>query len=265
MDLMDNFNKMAGLVQGQINTEIDIEKVMSSEMGDVIDYGMWLETVEIQKKFNNSVAPGWQIDVSQQKYDYWMAVLDETLEVLNSKHWKWWKDSAKMGQVDWANVRVELVDLFLFLMSIAIQQNSQQIIFQQLLNLEMNKDQPGQRKRIKDDRFFDDFWQQFLGAVHMKSLPVSCIKLVEFWFRAGGDVGELFMEYRIKTALNDIRQEFGYGTSTYSKMWLDVEIGEKVEDNVMATKLAKDVPLDENTVKAIKDNMRRYYLTHVAI
>jgi len=257
------FNKMANEITTNVAKELDMTEVISSEMSGIIDYGLWLETVEIQKKFNNSIAPDWQMDKDHLKYDFWMAVLDETVEVLGSRHWKWWKNSNEMGKVDWDNIKVELIDIFHFLLSIAIQHDMEHIIFSQLVNMEMSKDE---HSVARDDKFFDDFWNEFLMAVQMKILPVACIKLVEFWYRAGGDTTELFKEYRIKAALNNIRQEFGYGAAnTYQKMWLDKETSEKVEDNVIAWKLAKDVDLDADTTKTITDKLRNYYLEHVAI
>jgi len=231
---------------------------MSSELGGVVDFNMWLETVEIQKKFNDKVAPGWLQDT--EKYDYWMAILDETVEVLGSKHWKWWKKDKELGEIDWDNVQVEIVDLFHFILSVAIQQNTQHILFTQLVNLEMNKE----TQVIRPDNFFSTFWDEFMIAVQNRMLPLAAVRIVEYWYKTGADVNQLFMEYRIKAALNNIRQEFGYGTS-YKKMWNVAGTSEVVEDNVIAKTLAQDIELDENTVQNIEIKLRDYYLTHVQI
>jgi len=264
MDIQNTLLKMASTVSGKISGEMDITQIMNSELNEVVDYGLWLETVELQKSFNNSIVPDWQSDKNHKKYDYWMAVLDETVEVLGSRHWKWWKNSTKMGEVDWDNIKVELIDIFHFLLSIAIQQNVEHILFSQLVNLEMTKDEAP--IEIRSDKFFEEFWSEFLMGVQMKILPITCIKLIEFWYKAGGNAEELFMEYRIKAALNNIRQEFGYGAAnTYEKMWFDPNTGKKVEDNVIAWQLASDVPLTEQTTDIITDRLKNYYLEHVAI
>lgn len=269
MDMYEAFSHMASSLKGQVGANIDVGQVMNSELNEVVDFNMWLETVEIQKVFNNSVAPGWQLDRGQDKYNYWMAILDETVEVLGSKHWKWWKDKNKMNQVDWDNVKVELVDIFHFVLSIAIQHESQHIIFSQIVNLEMNRLNPDSQKtttpRIQDKDFFKNFWDEFLMAVQYKNLPLVAVRMVEYWYRAGGTAEDLFMHYRIKSALNEVRQEFGYGTSTYAKNWLDVQTGEMVEDNVIAGKLAQGIELNEDTVKNIKESLTKYYLKHVSV
>jgi len=259
MSMFNSLSKIVDKVNSKIDTEIDVQKMMSSELNGVIDYGLWLETIEIQKKFNDSVAPGW---LENNKYDYWMAVLDETVEVLGSRHWKWWKNGDKLGVVDWDNIKVELIDLFHFILSLCLKQQNESIIFSQLANMEINKLSD---EEIKADTFFEEFWEQFLMAVHMKLLPVVAVRIVEFWYKAGGDLNDLFMEYRIKAALNNIRQEFGYNKENYNKQWLDTDTGELAEDNVIAWKLSNGVPLDENTVKNMTSLLRDYYLTNVII
>jgi hypothetical protein len=263
MDLFESFSKMTNQINSQINQDIDINKIMDSELQGVVDFKMWMETVELQKEFNNSVAPGWQTDINQDKYDYWMAITDEAVEVLGSKHWKWWKDNTKMGEIDWDNVNVELIDLFLFTISIAIQQDAQHIIFSQLVNMEMNKE----TMEIKPEDFFDDFRERFLGiAVANKNLALTAVFLVEFWYKAGGTANQLFMEFRVKSALNKIRQEYGYGKkNSYHKMWLDIDTGKMVEDNVIAAKMATKVDLDDDTISNIYNLLETYYLEHVAI
>jgi len=255
MDVLTAFSRLTDNInQNQDELQLNVEDIMNSELGNFIDYGLWKETMELQKKFNDQVAPGWMQDKRNQKYNFWMAILDETTEVLNSKHWKWWKDPSKMNEVDWDNVQVELIDLFHFILSICIQQNAEHVLFSQLLNLQMNKDKI---TLIKDDKYFEDFWNNFLMAVQMKNLPVMAVSWGDFWFRAGGDVNVLFKEYRIKAALNKIRQEFGYGKE-YQKMWNFN--GKMVEDNVVAWELSKDIPLDKNTLENVTKVLREFYL-----
>ena len=267
MDKVSAFIKFTDMVNQKLgDTEnIDISKIISSEMGDIINFNIWQETIELQKEFNDKVAPGWQLDLHNKKYDFWMAVLDETVEVLNSKHWKWWKNSDEMGNIDWNNIQVELIDLFHFILSLTIQNDMESVVFTQLINAEINKEEMFKNK-IKDKSFFTDFWNNFLMAVQMKNLPLLAVYWVEFWYRAGGSLNRLFLEYRLKAALNNIRQEYGYGkANTYQKLWVDIETGEKVEDNVIAWKLAKDLEINENLSEEITTRLRKYYLEHVAI
>jgi dimeric dUTPase (all-alpha-NTP-PPase superfamily) len=263
MELLTALGQFTNTVNEKLDTQLNIEDILNSELGDYIDYGIWLETVKMQEDMNDSVAPNWKLDTQGKQYNYWMAVLDETVEVLNSKHWKWWKNKNKMDDVDWANVQVELIDLFHFILSLCIQHESTSILFAQMVNLEINKKQLPQ---IKDDKFFENFWDTFLMAVQMKNLSILAVYWCEFWYRAGGDAETLFKEYRIKAALNRIRQEFGYGAqNSYIKQWLDKDTGQYVEDNVIAWKISKDLPLEKNMLETIIKNLREYYIANVAI
>jgi hypothetical protein len=133
----------------------------------------------------------------------------------------------------------------------------------QMVNMEMNKES---LTKIKDDKFFQDFWEEFLMGVQMKLLPVVAVRLVEYWYRSGKDVNDLFREYRIKASLNKIRQEFGYGlTNSYQKMWVDIDTNEIVEDNVIAGKITTDVPLNGDTIEIMTKILKDYYLKNVAI
>jgi len=262
MNIFQAFNSNIPEINTDVFNDLEIDQIKSSEINTVIDFDIWLETIELQKEFNNKVAPGWMQDINQKQYNFWMAILDETVEVLNSKHWKWWKNSDNMHKVDWKNVNVELIDIFHFVMSICIQNNLQNTLFLQLVNMEMHKEE---LQKIKDEEFFDGFWEDFLMAVQMKLLPVVVVRLVEYWYRAGGDAESLFREYRIKASLNKIRQEFGYSQNAYEKIWLDVDTGTKAEDNVIAGKILTEVPIDKDTIDNMCGILRNYYLNNVTI
>ncbi len=269
---MFNKNTIVKDIDGIINAnpdiagKIDINKAITSEVNGVIDYGLWLETIQIQRDFNNRVASGWERDSKQQKFNYWLAILDETLEVLTSRHWKWWKDSSKLNEVDWENVKVEMVDLFHFILSIGIQTKSEDLIFTALLGGEVEvKSDVRPSAQSNPDRFFSDFWDRFLISVQMKAFPMIVVLWVEFWTRLGFNTEDLFREYRVKAALNIVRQEFGYGSkNTYNKLWVNPASHENdlVEDNVAAYYLTKDIgdEINENSTGDFIKILRTYYL-----
>ncbi len=252
-----------------VDNRDDISAMFGKELSGVIDFDLWLKIVNLQKAFNDKVAPGWQQDIEHKKYDYWMAVLDETAEVLGSRHWKWWKDSSALGEIDWDNVQVELIDIFHFMLSISIQINHQDTIFMSLMSIEKsNNDNHLPPERAPD--FFNKFWNEFMMAVWQKSLPLLVVKWTEYWYKSGGDFNTLARDYFIKNALNDIRQEFGYATGGYQKMWRSVSDPSKlVEDNEVAGNLLKTKEITENltvdSIKDMKDILRRYYLEYVTV
>jgi len=248
----------------EIAGRLDINKTITEEVNGVIDYELWLETIQIQRDFNNRVASGWERDSKQQKFDYWMAMLDETVEVLGSRQWKWWKDSSTFQEVDWENVKVEMVDLFHFLLSIGVQTKSEDLIFAALLGGEVEtKSNVRPLASENPDRFFSDFWDRFLISVQMKAFPMLVVLWVEFWTRLGFNTEDLFKEYRVKAALNIVRQEFGYGTkNTYNKLWIDpLNPSNKVEDNIAAYQLTQTTDkMSKDTTQNFIKILRKYYL-----
>lgn len=232
--------------------------IVGPELNQTLDRALWDETIHLQKQFNESVAPGW---LKADKYDFWMAILDETVEVLGSKHWKWWKDKRNFGNIDWQNIEVEMVDLFLFILSLSIKEELEDIFYVTLASAELTQNQQDSKNKIpvRDDKFFSDFWEHFLTAVSLKTTPLVIIKWVEFWYRSGGTSERLLRQFRVKAALNDIRQEFGYASGKYKKDWGGVE------DNVVAWKLANEMPLDINLLPKLTESLRVYYLEKVAL
>ncbi len=98
---MGNLDGMSGML-GNIPKEHQdkmndmFENEMKS-MGGEVDFKLWMKIIELQKEFNDRVSPGWEKDINQEQFQTWTAILDETVEVIGSKHWKWWKDTQKIN------------------------------------------------------------------------------------------------------------------------------------------------------------------------
>lgn len=239
------------------NLNIDLDLWQETlEVNNIIDYNIWDETIKIQDNFNSQINPNWK----ESDQDFWMAILDETIEVLNSRNWKWWKDTSKYEykSVDKENIKVEFIDIFHFMLSIAIKENMEMIIYASFMNKEMNKDSIKLIDNNMDD-FFNNFWNDYLMAVSMKNLPMIITKWTDFWYDLGYDAQYLFLQYRIKVALNKLRQEFGYTDGTYIKSW------NGVEDNKVAFELCNNVKLDNNTVDNMFDILKDYYLKNIIL
>ena len=208
----------------------------------------------MQDKFNENVIPDWK----HQNLDWWMAIDDEIMEVLNSVNWKWWKNSKNLSEagkkVDMANVEVELVDLFHFLISKGIEQKKENFMLTMLLAATKYNKKYEPLEIIKKVRYEMKLFSQ-LGIFEM-----VFIKWLEIWFGMDKDLDYLMKAYRIKNALNIVRQKFGYKQGTYEKIW-DKEKG--YEDNVIAWKLAEKLELNKEFFNKLIDELSKYYLTYV--
>ncbi len=247
------------------NTTALFESEMQN-MGGPVDFKLWTKIISLQKEFNDRVAPGWEQDLNQTKHNYWTAILDETMEVIGSKHWKWWKDTDKLNTVDWDNVNVELIDIFHFILSVGLQLKQHDIIFMTMIAEEKNKKEG--KLVLRDKKFFDGFWNEFLMAVWQKSLPLAIVKWCEYFYKSGGDFQSLARDYFIKNSLNHIRQEFGYADGRYQKMWRHpTDPSKKVEDNVVAVFLlgSRFEEVDEGSFEEMIPILRKYYLEFVSV
>ena len=215
-----------------------------------IDFSLWDETVKLQEKFNENTVPNWK----EKNLDWYMAILDEWIEILNSFNWKWWKDTDKENNVDFQNIEVELVDLFHFLISKAIEEKRVDFFFSIILAFSGMKS----KQYIENPQLLKEKVRK--EAVPMSSFEVLEILLViwaDIWFKIDKSFDDLMKWYRVKNALNIIRQKFGYKEGKYIKKWGDVE------DNVIAWKIAEELKLDENMFNNLIEELEKYYLNNV--
>ena len=243
-------NVMPNLNQG-INS--DLFKNIKGELPENmqgIDFDLWDETVKLQNSFNENTVNGWK----EKKLDWYMALTDEWVEVLNSFYWKWWKDTKNFGEIDLQNLEVEMVDIFHFLLSKSIEENNTDFFFSIVLALSGTKS----NYYIENPKTLNDKIRK--EAIPMTSFEVLEILLViwsDVWFKLDKSFEDLMKWYRVKNALNIIRQKFGYKDGKYIKKWGDVE------DNVIAWKIADELKLDNTMFDNLLKKLEEYYINNV--
>jgi len=213
-----------------------------------IDYDIWDETVKLQTNFNEKTIPNWK----EKKLDWYMAILDEWVEVLNSYSWKWWKDID--SKIDFQNIEVELVDLFHFLLSKAIEEKRTDFFFSIILALAGTK-----------SKQYIDSPEMLKEKIRKEAIPMTSFEVLEIllviwadaWFKLDKSFEDLMKWYRVKNALNIIRQKFGYKEGKYIKKW------GQYEDNVIAWEIANDLKLDNKMFETLIDKLEQYYISNV--
>lgn len=161
----------------------------------------------------------------------------EAVEAIDSFNWKHWKHIEAEHDLD--NVKVELVDIWHFIMSEAIH-------FGDTKFAESYVD-------IKPEREINpEMTVEILEKIVAIAATTNVDKsqsglhdIIDLFFRAltmmSMDVAELYTRYIVKNQLNTFRQDHGYKDGTYIKMWSDAK-GNSVEDNVIAFNI-----VDENS------------------
>lgn len=155
--------------------------------------------------------------------DWRRCIVMESAELIDSYPWKHWK--AVDAQTDIENVRVELVDIWHFLLSLALE------------NLDSDKVSTILNKALTDsaDTEFDLATlsvieqvriHEIMMAIALQGVEVSdeyLAALAEAFFNsckvAGLNFDELYQIYMAKNVLNKFRQDHGYKEGSYIKEW----------------------------------------------
>ncbi len=170
--------------------------------------------LELQHAMNSKVNPDWVA----AKNNWYRAIQVEGVEAIEHHGWKWWKKQ----DCDWPQLRMELVDIWHFVLSAAIQRcqgDQAQAAAGMLAELgqanasvtfdgcEYSLVQMNLLQRL--DLLVG------LAAAQRTNLALFGALLVDCDMRWG----DLFRQYLGKNVLNMFRQDHGYKAGTYVKLW----------------------------------------------
>ena len=167
-----------------------------------------------------------------RKISWYRGIYMEVAEAIDSFNWKHWKNIN--DEPDWDNIRVELVDIWHFVMSESIRIEDQSYANKYL------------DMKAKDDYDIDaliSLLEMMLKLSITSSIDkeVNNIREITDTFftiisHLGIDVEDLYKRYVIKNQLNTFRQKNGYKDGSYIKNW------DGVEDNVIAFDIMNNNP-----------------------
>lgn len=172
--------------------------------------------MQMQYNMNYLVCPEWHT----QGFNWYRAMWLEAAEAVEFTDYKWWKK----GTNNLEQIKLELVDIWHFMLSASIDGNESVNIHEKSLAqpftiVELLESLAGSALREDLDSVYKDFF--------------DCLYAVDMTF------DELFELYVGKNTLNKFRQANGYKDGTYRKIW------NGVEDNVILTNLLST--LDSNS------------------
>lgn len=169
--------------------------------------------LELQDSMNSKVNADWRNAGNEWYRAIWM----EASEMLEHYGWKWWKSQ----EPDYMQVKLEVVDIVHFALSIRLQ-----------LNMAL-------------DETADIIARDFENSMQAEDIKktIECLALVtltdqgaHFSFIAGimkyleMPFDELYVMYVGKNVLNMFRQDNGYKEGTYNKIWNGREDNEYLAD-----------------------------------
>ena len=170
---------------------------------------------------------------SKKEINWEEAILDETAELLNSTSWKWWKNQID----DPENLRIELVDLWHFVMSFHMEQAFLfhiVIDYKEVLHLYEISEPKTIMQLIKSESNSYAYLMNLFGL--MKTYEM--------------DLEELYGIYQAKNWLNGFRIKNGYAEGTYTKN-LPHKSGSNVlvEDNRILMSFVREIGLEAAFLK----------------
>jgi len=204
-----------------------------------------LEMLLLQQELNDATnGEGWEAGKTKNgKIINWKrCIYMECAEMVDSFAWKHWK--AIDADPDWANLQIEVVDVWHFIMSLGLEDYSQN--FRGTIDdLAMSISQEAGYLKLQDNgdleyatptQIMEKVEDLILNTVNRDTLdsPKLFEDFFELAYMSKLNLTDLYRLYVGKNILNQFRQDHGYKEGTYIKVW------DGKEDNVIMQALWED-------------------------
>ena len=183
--------------------------------------------LSLQHSMNTKVDPDW----IQARYPYLRAVAVEGAEAIEHHGWKWWKKQ----ELDLPQLQMELIDIWHFILSeLLLRSHDNGADPQQALDNALQAS--GSISQVQfDDTDYRLAEMDLLSKLELL-IGLSVARRIELAVFASImtdcqlDWTELFRQYVGKNVLNMFRQDKGYKSGTYRKVWNGREDNEYLVD-----------------------------------
>jgi len=202
-----------------------------------------IETMlRLQQELNDSTnGTGWEEGTTKnnKKIDWRRCIWLEAAELVESYPWKHWKSID--ADPDYANIKIEAVDIWHFVMSEALRQFSVEgrgditVLAETMTATKAYEAFVSGQPLARTDHYQEIARVERMVALLFSDAPVEAWT-EQFYLvalQSGLDLDELYRLYVGKNILNRFRQDHGYKEGTYIKIWQ----GE--EDNVVMQRILK--------------------------
>jgi len=222
--------------------------------------------LQLQNQLNDATnGENWTdgITKNNKKINWKRCIYMECAEMCDSFSWKHWKSIDK--DPDWDNMQIEVVDVWHFIMSLAIEDYAQNFrgnieelaihisASQKLLSIKNNNKEFASQDEVMGK--VEDIMRIVL-AKDVVDIDVLIDQFFTLVAMSGLNLNTLYRLYVGKNILNQFRQDNGYKNGSYIKIWN----GE--EDNVVMKRVWEkngDIKPDElyNELKSIYDGVNK--------
>lgn len=196
-------------------------------------YAMLQTMAQMQDEHNTLVHAQWRT----QGYAYYRAIWVECAEMLDHFGWKWWK--RQDGDLD--QVKLELVDIWHFALSELLRQDRlEDSVADALFAVDAAPATASENKNQQEQKQEERF------RLAIEALAEACLRTRSFELQPFVDamaalpmtLDELFALYIGKNVLNGFRQNNGYKSGEYRKLWQGREDNEHLIEVLNALTVA---------------------------
>lgn len=201
------------------------------------------EMLAMQNKLQSYLHPDW----TKQPWDQASAILVEAAELMTELGYKWWKHH----EPNYDNVRIELIDIWHFVLNVYISQDK----VEQALN-ELNK--ALDYVESNDINYSNTQACLIIKGWVGNGLSTNNWSLLEFFelcSNYGMTFDDVYTVYMMKNTLNAFRWEHGYRDGTYIKIW------NGVEDNLVLSSMHRENPF--MSYAELYNKLKDYYVKNV--
>ena len=176
--------------------------------------------LELQDSMNTKVNDKWR----EQNFAWYRAIWVECAELMDHFGWKWWKKQVP----DVEQVRLELIDIWHFGLSILLTKYSTQVLMIDELEQALNAS-------VAEQTCSDEQFRQFLETFAQETIATKSFSAATFaklLSAADMNFERLYCGYVGKNVLNFFRQDHGYKDGSYKKLWSGKEDNEHLVEAV---------------------------------
>ena len=203
-----------------------------------------LQMLKLQQELNDATnGVNWEEGMTKNGkiIDWRRCIYLEAAELIESYPWKHWKNID--ASPDYANIKIEIVDIWHFIMSEALRiykidgRGSIEDIAKAVSNMKGFQEFTKEEKSEKLDNYEeialveDMIRLLFCDKDNIDALVISFLTISS---KLNLKLPELYKLYVGKNILNKFRQEHGYKEGTYIKIW------NKEEDNVLMQRILNE-------------------------
>ncbi len=199
-----------------------------------------LQMLQLQAQLNEATnGEKWTDGITKngKEINWKRCIYMECAEMIDSFSWKHWKNIE--AQPDWDNMQIEVVDVWHFIMSLAIEFYAKELrggvedLAVNLSELESFKVVDVQNDSFAEQKDVIEKVENLMRIALSEDIKIENL-VAEFFdlvVMSGLDLTTLYRLYVGKNILNQFRQDNGYKDGTYIKVWA----GE--EDNVVMKRI----------------------------